>query len=50
MIDCQGVRLHDFQITQMGEKLNANLSNRVYLSDAISLAGLSCEDVAFLED
>jgi len=49
-IDCQGVRLHDFQITQMGEKLNANLSNRVYLSDAIFLAGLSCEDVAFLED
>lgn len=49
-IDHQGVRLNDFQITQMGEKLNANLSNRVYLSDAIFLAGLSCEDMEFLKD
>ena len=41
-IDCQGVRLHDFQITQMGEKLNANLSNRVYLSDATHMP-ISCK-------
>ena len=49
-VDQQGTRLNDFQITQMGEKLNANLSNKVYLSDAIFLAGLSCEDVGFLKE
>lgn len=49
-IDKQGTRLNDFQITEMGEKLNANLSNKVYLSDAIFLVGLSCENVEFLKD
>lgn len=49
-VDQQGTRLNDFQITQMGGKLNANLSNKVYLSDAIFLAGLSCEDVGFLKE
>lgn len=49
-VDQQGMRLNDFQITQMGGKLNANLSNRVYLSDAIFLAGLSCKDAGFLEE
>lgn len=49
-VDQQGMRLNDFQITQMGERLNANLSNRVYLSDAIFLAGLSCGDIGFLKD
>lgn len=49
-IDQQGIRLNDFQITHMGEKLNANLSNRIYLSDALFLAGLSCENIDFLND
>lgn len=49
-VDCQGTRLKDFQITQMGEKFNANLSNKVYLSDAIFLVGLCCEDIAFLRE
>lgn len=49
-VDQQGTRLNDFQITQMGGKLNANLSNKVYLSDAVFLAGLSCEDERFLKD
>ncbi len=49
-VDKQGRRLNDFQITQMGGKLNSNLSNRVYLSDAVFLAGLSCEDIGFLKD
>lgn len=48
-VDCQGTRLNDFQITQMGGKLNANLSNKVYLSDAIFLVGLSCENEEFLK-
>ena len=48
-VDLQGVKLNDFQVTHMGEKLNANLSNKVYLSDAIFLAGLSCEDITYLE-
>ena len=48
-VDHQGIRLNDFQITQMGKKLKVNLSNRVYLSDAIFLVGLSCEDIDFLQ-
>lgn len=48
-VDRQGTRLDDFQITRMGEKLNANLSHKVYLSDAIFLAGLSSEDAGFLK-
>lgn len=48
-IDWQGTRQNDFQITRMGEKLNANLSNKAYLSDAIFLAGLSFEEAGFLE-
>lgn len=42
-IDNQGIRIRDFQITDMGEKLNKNLSTRVYLSDATFLVGLSSE-------
>lgn len=34
-VDRPGARLEDFQITYMGEKLNANLANKVYLSDAV---------------
>lgn len=49
-IDQQGAKLDDFQITQMGEKLNANLSHRAYLCDAIFLVGLSCKDRGYLED
>lgn len=49
-VDCQGTRLNDFQITQMGGKLNANLSNKVYLSDALFLAGLGCENMEFLKE
>lgn len=49
-VDRAGTRLEDFQITYMGEKLNANLANKVYLSDAVFLAGLACEDKAFLEE
>ena len=47
--DCQGTKLNDFQITQMGGKLNSNLSYRAYLSDAIFLAGLSSENEMFLK-
>ncbi len=49
-IDQQGSKIDDFQITQMGGRLNANLSHRAYLCDAIFLAGLSCEDSRYLED
>ncbi|MCI9355940.1 MAG: type I-E CRISPR-associated protein Cas5/CasD [Lachnospiraceae bacterium] len=48
-IDQQGTKVNDFQITQMGTKLNANLSNRAYLSDAVFLAGLGCENIDFLK-
>lgn len=48
-IDQQGTKLNDFQITQMGAKLNSNLSNRAYLSDAVFLAGLGCENIDFLK-
>lgn len=47
-IDCQGEYLRDFQITNMGEKLNSNLSTRVYLSDAIFLVGLASENYELL--
>lgn len=43
-VDNQGEYLNDFQITDMGKKLNKNLSNRRYLSDATFLVGLSTED------
>ena len=48
-IDLQGIKLNDFQITEMGGKQNSNLSNRDYLSDAIFLAGLESADVEFLK-
>lgn len=48
-VDMAGSRLNDFQITDMGEKLNKNISNRVYLSDALFLAGFGSEDRSFLE-
>lgn len=49
-VDCQGTKLKDFQITQMGGKLNSNLSERTYLSDAIFLVGLGYEDMGFLKE
>lgn len=48
-IDLQGIKLNDFQITEMGEKLNSNLSNRAYLSDAIFLVGLESANREFLK-
>ena len=48
-IDCQGEYMKDFQITDMGEKLNKNLSSRAYLSDATFLAGLASEDYDLLD-
>lgn len=47
-IDNQGEYIKDFQITDMGEKLNKNLSIRAYLSDATFLAGLASEDYDLL--
>ena len=48
-VDLPGTKLDDFQITDMGDKRNANLSTRSYLSDAVFLVGLECGDMAFLE-
>ena len=48
-IDQQGVKLTDLQITDMGKKLNLNLSHRAYLSDAIFLVGLSSQDIDLLK-
>ena len=47
-IDIPGRRQNDFQTTKMGKGLNSNISTRVYLSDALFLVGLSCEDREFL--
>lgn len=47
-IDCQGSYIKDFQITEMGSKLNKNLSSRAYLSDAIFLVGLASENYDLL--
>lgn len=47
-IDNQGTIINDFQVTDMGEKLNGNVSNHKYLSDATFLVGLETEDVEFL--
>lgn len=49
-VDLPGSRLKDFQVTNMGEKLNANLSNRVYLTDAVFLVGLESDDEEFLSE
>lgn len=49
-VDLPGIRQNDFQITHMGEKLNSNLSNRVYLNDAVFLVGLETGDVSFLRE
>jgi CRISPR system Cascade subunit CasD len=49
-IDFPGTRIQDFQVTNMGDKLNANLSNRVYLCDAIFLVGLSSDNSAKLQE
>lgn len=49
-IDRQGERVTDFQITDMGEKLNSNLSYRTYLCDAIFLVGLESDDRDKLEE
>lgn len=48
-IDLPGTKTVDFQITQMGDKINSNLSYRAYLNDAIFLVGLSCEDAGYLK-
>ncbi len=48
-IDQAGTKTEDFQITKMGDKINSNLSYRVYLNDAIFLVGLGCENVSYLE-
>lgn len=48
-VDLPGTKLNDFHITQMGGKLNSNLSNRAYLSDAIFLAGVESGDIEFLK-
>lgn len=48
-IDYQGEYMRDFQITDMGGKLNKNLSTRAYLSDATFLAGLSSEKYELLD-
>ncbi|MGN0419919.1 MAG: type I-E CRISPR-associated protein Cas5/CasD [Acetatifactor sp.] len=47
-IDNPGIKMSDFQITNMGEKLNANLSRRDYLSDATFLVGVSSKDKDYL--
>lgn len=49
-VDHQGERITDFQVTNMGEKLNSNLSIRRYLSDSIFLAGLESESRVKLEE
>lgn len=48
-VDLPGTKIDDFQITDMGSKLNANLSHKVYLSDAAFLVGVACDDFAFLQ-
>jgi CRISPR system Cascade subunit CasD len=48
-VDAPGSRMTDFQITEMGEKLSANLSQKIYLCDAIFLIGLSSENVEVLQ-
>lgn len=48
-IDSPGIRMHDFQVTAMGGKLNSNISDRVYLSDAVFLVGLSSRNLSLLE-
>ncbi len=48
-VDLEGTKIDDFQIADMGAGLNANLSHREYLSDAIFLVGLSSEDKEFLK-
>lgn len=47
-IDHQGDYVRDFQITDMGEKLNKNLSSRFYLSDATFLVGLASDKYELL--
>ena len=47
-IDQQGELLTDYHITNMGPKLNANISKRKYLCDSIFLVGLSSENKDFL--
>jgi len=53
-IDAPGKRLRDFQVTEMkerfGKNLKANVSNRIYLSDATFLVGFSSEDKKFLKE
>lgn len=49
-IDQPGKRLNDFHVTDMGEKLNSNISTRTYLSDALFLVGLCSEDKLLLKE
>lgn len=52
-IDQPGIRISDFQITEMssvkGNKLNSNLSTKIYLSDALFLVGLESSNREILE-
>ena len=49
-IDHQGEMIIDYQVTDMGEKLNANISRRGYLSDALFLVGLSSNNRELLQE
>ena len=51
-IDAPGTRIDDFHITEMkneNETFKSNLSHRLYLSDAVFLAGLESDDDDFLQ-
>lgn len=48
-VDLAGTKTEDYQITQMGE-FKSNVSHRAYLSDAIFLVGISCNDAGYLEE
>jgi len=48
-IDHQGEHIVDFHTTEMGEKLNNNISYRSYLSDAIFLVGIEHNSMEFLK-
>ena len=49
-VDHPGERIMDYHTTDMGDKLNTNISQRYYLSDAMFLVGLATDDISFLEE
>lgn len=49
-IDQKGDIISDFQITDMGEKYENNLSYKRYLSDALFLVGLESDDETFINN